>query len=353
MYPNLKITMNIGVVVIGRNEGERLVNCLTSIQTQLAVTTPKVYVDSDSQDDSPQVASKFGFHVISLDDSVPYTAARSRNTGMLWLCENYPDLEYIQFLDGDCELAPGWLEKAIAAINQDEKIAVVCGRRREKYPDASVYNLLADIEWDTPVGEAKECGGDALIRVQALQEVQGYNSRLICGEEPEMCLRMRQKSWRIMRIDADMTWHDAAMYQFGQWWKRSVRGGWAVAQGAAMYGQTSEKYMVKDHLSGWFWGLILPLISLGLMGPTLGLSAFLLLAYPLLLLKMYRSYLQRTNSQPRAIIAAYYGLIFKFAQVSGQIKFWLNRWQGKQATLIEYKKPNPQPVVNRNFGQDG
>lgn len=333
--------MNIGVVIIGRNEGERLVSCLTTLDNQLAENIPRVYVDSNSTDDSCAVAAKFGIHAVELDDSLPYTAARARNAGMKWLWENYPQLDYIQFIDGDCDLASGWLESAIATLETDSKIAVVCGRRREKYADASVYNFLADIEWNTPIGEAKECGGDSLIRVSALKEVNGYNSALICGEEPEMCIRMRAKGWKIMRIDADMTWHDAAMYKFSQWWKRSVRGGWAVAQGAAMYGDTPEKYMVRQHLSGWLWGLILPLVSIGGIWLTSGLSALLLLAYPLLLWRMYRSFLAKTNSPSQAITIAYFSLLFKFAQVIGQGKYWLNRWQGKQATLIEYKGDVP------------
>ena len=48
----------IGVVVIGRNEGERLKRCLNSIQSQHS--GPVVYVDSGSTDGSADYARSVG-----------------------------------------------------------------------------------------------------------------------------------------------------------------------------------------------------------------------------------------------------------------------------------------------------
>jgi GT2 family glycosyltransferase len=223
----------------------------------------------------------------------PVNWGTSRAEEVNYLVEQFPDLEYVQFIDGDCELMPGWIEQAIATFAQDEKLAIVCGRRQERFPDASPYNRLADMEWNTPIGEAKVCGGDALTRVSAIGEVRGYNERLICGEEPEMCIRLRQHGWKIRRIDADMTWHDMAMLKFSQWWKRSLRGGWAVAEGAAMHGMPPERYMQRENLSGLTWGLLLPLVILSLAWLTSGLSLLLLLAYPVLMWRIYRYRLNR------------------------------------------------------------
>jgi hypothetical protein len=121
-----------------------------------------------------------------------------------------PDLRFVQFIDGDCSLAPEWLEKARAFIGQRNDIAIVCGRRRERHPDASFYNQLCDLEWDTPIGEASACGGDALVRLEAFELVGGFRAQLIAGEEPEL--------WRIWRLDAEMTEHDALITRFKQWW---------------------------------------------------------------------------------------------------------------------------------------
>ena len=327
----------IGVVTIGRNEGEQLVRCLQSLLAQLPEEMPIVYVDSGSTDTSVETAKSMGIQVIELDMTTPFTMARGRNAGFQYLVENFPDIQYVQFIDGDCELMAGWLDQAVAAITSDQKLAIVCGRRRERFPDASIYNRLADMEWDTPIGEAAACGGDALARVSAIREVNGYTSSLICGEEPEMCIRLRQQGWKICRIDIDMTLHDASMLRFGQWWKRSIRCGWAVAEGKTLHGDPPEQYMVRQSLSGWLWGVILPFIALGLVWPTFGASLLLMLGYPVLMWRVYQYRRNLGDSPDHSRLYAFLCVLSKLPQAIGQSKYGLTRWRGKQATLIEYK----------------
>ena len=335
---------NIGIVTIGRNEGDRLVRCFQSLQQQLEPGMPIVYVDSGSTDGSVARAQAMGIDVVNLDLSVPFTMARGRNAGFQHLLTHYPDLEFVQFIDGDCELLPNWLTTALDFLQAEPQVAIVCGRRRERFPTASPYNRLADMEWHTPVGETTACGGDALMRVAVIREVGGYNPPLICGEEPEMCIRVRRLGWRIWRLDADMTLHDAAMLQFSQWWKRSIRGGWAVAEGYAQYGQAPEQYMQKEHQSGWLWGLAIPLVAVGLAWPTHGLSLILLLGYGVLGYKIYQYRVQTYGDAPAAARTyALYCTLSKVPQMIGQAKYWLHRLQNKPATLIEYKESTPSP----------
>jgi GT2 family glycosyltransferase len=330
---------NIGVVTIGRNEGDRLIRCLNSLLQQLPTNVPIVYVDSGSTDNSVAAATALGVQVISLDMAVPFTMARGRNTGFRHLTETFPQLEYVQFIDGDCELIEGWIEQALPVLQAHSRMAIVCGRRRERFPDASPYNRLAEMEWNTPVGEADACGGDALARIAAIREVDGYTESLICGEEPEMCIRLRQRGWTIQRIDADMTLHDAAMTRFTQWWTRSIRGGWAVAEGAAMHGAPPERYMVRQQVSGVLWGLLIPALAIGFAAVTKGLSLLLLLGCLLLVWRIARARRQRGDTPAESRLYAFFCVLSKFPQFFGQLKYWLNRLQGKHATLIEYKRP--------------
>lgn len=357
--PHLPSTARLGVVVIGRNEGERLERCLRSLLAQVSESLlpeslatgdettgdettgglPIIYVDSGSTDGSVALAQSLGVTTIALDMSIPFTMARGRNTGWTTLIADHENLDYIQFIDGDCELAPGWLGTAYAALEAHPDWALVCGRRRERFPEASAYNRLADMEWNTPIGEATACGGDMLARVEALRAVGGYNPSLICGEEPEMCIRLRQLGWRIYRLDAEMTAHDAAMLRFRQWWRRSIRGGWAVAEGAALYGR-SEGYMVQAQRSGWLWGGFLPGLALLGLGPSQGWTGLIGLLYLWLGWRIYhircRDYGDRSD---HARLYAVLCLISKPAQLWGQISYSLNRWQKRPAQLIEYKGP--------------
>ena len=325
----------IGLVAIGRNEGDRLRQCLVSAIGQVSHV---VYVDSGSTDDSVEMARSLGAEVVELDLSIPFTAARARNAGFEHLLQVAQDIKYVQFVDGDCQVVEGWLEKAAQELDAKPDLAVVCGRRRERFPELSIYNKMCDIEWDRPIGETKSCGGDSMMRVEAFQEVEGFNPTLIAGEEPELCVRLRQKGWKIFRLDAEMTLHDAQMTAFGQWWKRTLRSGHAYAEGAWLHGKPPERHWVKESRSIWFWGFILPLFILGIAWPSHGLSLLLLAGYPVSSYRAYRYYMQAQKLASKdAAVYAWFCSFGKFPQVQGQMQFHLNRLLGRTRYLIEYK----------------
>lgn len=318
----------IGAIAIGRNEGARLVRCLDSLQGQVDHI---VYVDSGSTDGSVEMAQARGVEVVTLDMTQPFTAARARNAGLDRLRAGArPD--FVQFVDGDCEVRPDWIAKAFSFLQENPKVAVVCGRRRERFPDASVYNAQCDREWDTPIGEARACGGDALMRMAALDQVGGYDPRLIAGEEPEMCVRLRGKGWKIWRLDAEMTLHDAAMTRFGQFWKRARRAGHAYAEGAHLHGAPPERHNVAQMRRALLWGAILPvaILVLGLCSPWF-LALFAI--YPLQIARLAR----RGGGTRAAWEEAALLTVSKCAEAVGVLEFHLNRLRGKRAGLIEYK----------------
>ncbi|NJO42830.1 MAG: glycosyltransferase [Cyanobacteria bacterium CRU_2_1] len=325
----------VGLIAIGRNEGERLRQCLTSAIAQQVAQV--VYVDSGSTDGSVEMARSLGVDVIELDLSIPFTAARARNAGFARLLELDPQLELVQFVDGDCEIVQGWIDRAQHELNAHPDVAVVCGRRRERYPERSIYNRLCDIEWDTPVGEAKACGGDAMMRVKVVQQVGGYNPTLIAGEEPELCVRLRQQGWKILRVDAEMTLHDAQMLHFNQWWKRVLRAGHAYAEGSWLHGRSPEQHWLKESRSIWLWGLLIPSIAVGFAWLTHGWSLLLLSTYPLTTYRIYRYGTQRGFKSNDAFLYAVSCVIGKFPGALGQLKFHWHRLLRQQNQLIEYK----------------
>ena len=326
----------VGLVVIGRNEGDRLRRCLHSVKGKVARA---VYVDSGSTDGSIEVARSLGVDVVELDLSTPFTAARARNAGFTHLVSTDSQIEYVQFVDGDCEVVEKWLEHAASELDANPNIAVVCGRRRERFPEQTIYNQLCDMEWDTPVGETQACGGDSMMRVKAFQQVGGFNPTLIAGEEPELCVRLRQKGWKIFRIDAEMTLHDAQMTRFGQWWKRAMRAGHAYAEGSWLHGGEPERHWVKETRSIWLWGLFIPLLALGTAWLTHGLSLLLLLGYPLQFVRMFGNLRRKNISNKNAAFYALSCIVGKFAQVEGALGFLRTRLLGTKSTLIEYKQP--------------
>lgn len=323
----------LAVVAIGRNEGDRLKTCLASaLAGSLAQVV--VYVDSGSTDGSADYARSQGCEVVDLDMTIPFTAARARNEGFARALACLPALSHVQFIDGDCELAQGWLPVALDFLLRHSEVAAVCGRRRERKPQNSIYNQLCDIEWNTPVGEAKSCGGDVLMRADALRAVGAYRGDLIAGEEPELCVRLRAAGWRVFRLDHEMTLHDASMLRFGQWWSRSKRAGYAFAEGASLHGAPPERHWVRESRSAWLWGVGIPVFvaaAVACVGPWAGA---LLLVYPLQVLRLY---LRARGCVPVAVLYACFLVLGKFPEALGQFKFLLNRTRGRRATLIEYK----------------
>ena len=319
----------VGVVIIGRNEGSRLVTCLDS----LAKFTPQVvYVDSASTDNSIAEAKNRGAHVVSLDMTKAFTAARARNAGFDAITSLYPNIKFVQFVDGDCIVNADWITKAIDFLNSNPTVAVVCGRRRELYPQQSVYNNLCDHEWNTPIGEAKACGGDALMRADVLKLVGGYNNLLIAGEEPELCIRIRQAGFVVWRLDAEMTLHDAAITKLSQWWKRTTRAGYAYAEGSSMHGANPERHWVEESRRAWIWGFIIPVTIIVACFFSWKLSILMTLIYPLQVAR-----LAMKNKSPKNWQQAFFLVLGKFAEMMGQFKFLKQKYTNQEISLIEYK----------------
>lgn len=312
----------VDAVVIGRNEGERLLACLRSLQGQVRRV---VYVDSGSVDGSQAAAAALGAEVVVLDAGEPFTAARARNAGLRALAADPPG--FVQFVDGDCEVQPGWIAAALAALAEHPRAVVVCGRRRERFPEASVYNRLADREWDTPPGPAQACGGDALMRHAAVAAVGGYRAALIAGEEPELCLRLRRAGGEVWRIPAEMTLHDAAMTRFAQWWRRSRRAGHAFAEGAALHGAPPDRHWVAETRRALLWGAVLPLavVLAGLAHPAGWLLALL---WPAQVARLARR---------GGLEWAFFTVLGKFAEAQGALGYYIDRLRGRRRGLIEYK----------------
>jgi glycosyltransferase involved in cell wall biosynthesis len=328
----------IGIVTIGRNEGERLEKCLRSVVGRAATV---VYVDSASTDDSVAFARQIGAEVVELDMSIRFTAARARNEGLTRLLSIDPQCEFVQFVDGDCEVMPGWLEAAAEKLASDKKIAVVCGKKAERYPEASIYNRLCGMEWKLPTGKILFSGGDMMARVSALKEVNGYNSGLIAGEEPEMCLRLRNAGYEIWGLDVPMSIHDADMHRFSQWWMRNVRAGHAFSEVAAMHSHEPERFWCKDVRSNWIWGAIIPVVLLGFAWPTRGWS---LLGFVLYLKPFWGTYRwtlsQPGNSKMDAFLNSIFILLGKIPQALGQWKVLCDRVLNRRSRVLEYKGPD-------------
>ena len=325
---------NIAVVAIGRNEGDRLRRCLESVQKK---TKSIVYVDSGSTDGSIEFAKSIGVDVCKLDMSVPFSAARARNAGFSQIMEKKKNISYVQFIDGDCILEDNWLEDAASFLEENEEYAIAAGRRKEMYPERTIYNLLCDIEWNTPVGDAEACGGDFLIRTDVFISVEGFNPTVIAGEEPDLCHRIRKKDWKIRRLDAPMTRHDAAMTSFRQWWKRAVRAGHSFIHGYSLHKNDGTEYNKPFIVKDWLWGGVFPLsvVLLSLLATPAFLSFFAV--YLLRFLRISWKKNSDLSDMSASLKYGFFIILSSFPQLIGQLIFLSRRMAGKEMQIIEHK----------------
>lgn len=338
---NVTAAPSISVVVIGRNEGQRLARCLESIRRTPGLDTSAtdlIYVDSNSKDGSPELAAAYGARVIVLS-AKRTTAALGRNAG--WRAAKG---EFILFLDGDTILHPDFVSAAVAPMLQDHSIVAVWGHRREIHPEASIYNRILDLDWVYAPGIAEFCGGDVLMRRSALEEAGGYDAELIAGEEPELCRRMRARGCRILHIDHPMTGHDLQITRFSQYWKHAARAGHAFAEISARFRSSDDKFWDAERkrnlVRGSFW---MSSLAVALIASLLAFSVIPFLAWlALLLLLSLRSAWKSRWKSKDLLALLLYGIHSHLQQIPicvGQIRYSLDQKRGNRRTLIEYKEP--------------
>lgn len=340
--PATAITMPeklLSVVVIGRNEGERLVRCLNSV---LSADTggyalEMIYVDSASVDGSPQRAQALGAKVLTVHPKRP-SAATGRNAG--WKAASG---EMVLFLDGDTVLAPDFIPAALRELAESTATAVVWGHRRELAPQDSIYNRVLDLDWIYVPGTTDFCGGDALFRRDALVRSGGYNDSLIAGEEPELCARLRTLGYCIRHIDASMTGHDLAMQHWQQYWRRAERAGHAYAEISMLLKDSTTRLWSREAKRNlWHGGLMVAasasLIMLVLSGAWIAVSVMLISAVAIVLRSAWRSRWKSTQWFTLLV----YGVHSHLQQVPilwGQLLYRQALRRGQSRRLIEYKGP--------------
>ena len=308
----------LAIVVIGRNEGPRLEQCIRSV---MRCGVRSVYVDSGSTDGSPQIAKQLGCKVLDLDPSRVFSAARARNAGMDWLLCQQASIRYVQFIDGDCELCEGWLEEGKEYLDSNPEVAVVCGSLREHNAERNPYHRLAEMEWQQNAGVIEAPYGVALLRVDSFLEVGGSEEDLVAGEDPELGLRIRRTGKSLVRLDRLMALHDIAMDRFPQWWQRAARGGYAYAAGVCLHGHEAERFCLRQIASILAWSIAPPILGLLLVLAAQGTALAVAGAYVVLWWRIYRHRKRRRNSPSDSALYATFCVVGKFAQLQGIARF--------------------------------
>ena len=328
---------SLSIVIIGRNEGDRLERCILTAQAISGWSPTEIlYVDSGSTDGSSDLAKELGATVLPMPPG-PFTAARARNLG--WRRSTG---SLVLFLDGDTILNADFPLLALKELEQEASIAAVWGHRREISPCLSIYVRVLDLDWVYPAGDSLFFGGDVLIRRSALEAVNGFDEKLIAGEEPEMCRRIRNLGSSIQHIDAPMTLHDLAITRFSQYWRRSQRAGFAFASVSERFQDTADPFWSKDaarnRVRALFW-LTSPVLVVGvcfILSSVLPIALWIALIFTLALRTAWH-YRWKPAPWPTLVLYGFHSQLQQIPIFFGQLQFRSNRNKG----LMEYKDTSP------------
>lgn len=322
----------IAAVVIGRNEGPRLAECLRSVQASVEFV---VYADSGSKDGSPETAESLGARCVRITTG-PFTAARGRHEGMELVLRERPDTEFILFIDGDCILQPGFVAAAATHLRAHPMTTAVAGRVREQ--GTGFWSRVVDIEWDVPHGPSTFVGGISLMRARAVQEVGGWPIDVIAGEEPDLCLRMADKGYGCHILPMDMALHDARMTRFGQYWRRSLRAGHAYAEVAWRQRNGLRGDRTRAIASMVLYAAVLPMmigLALWLFWPAAIVFA---LAYVRVVLSMTLRLRRTGRSTGLSLSYALLTVVGKCAGLLGVARFVFGLVTGRRSRIIESRR---------------
>ncbi|UCH18053.1 MAG: glycosyltransferase [Burkholderiales bacterium] len=330
--------VDVSVVVIGRNEGNRLVRCLASVTAARwgATTYELLYVDSRSSDGSIERAAAMGARAYVLDDAAP-CAAKARNLG--WRRSRG---EFVLFLDGDTELDPDFVGHALIAL-RDRSLCAAWGHRRESNPGQSLYTRVADLDWVYPTGRTLYFGGDVLVRRAALEGVGGFDPTLNAGEEPELCARLRAAGWQIAHIDVAMTRHDLALTTFRAWWRRAYRSGVAYAEVADRMRRRGDALWQHEAARDFRHGLMFLVAPVVLMASLIWAPLLAATLVAVALAMLARTATRCAWKAPGRTLLhwqyAFFTHVQKIPALFGQLAWRRARRQRSALGLIEYKGP--------------
>jgi glycosyltransferase involved in cell wall biosynthesis len=205
----------LSIVIKALNEEQ---NIGRAIESSLAAAAPYdgevILADSASTDRTVAIAKKFPVSIVQLEDP----AERSCGVGPQ-LGYQHSAGEYIYILDGDMELKAPFLEKAIALLDREPKVAGVGGFIHEMRTDN--LELKGRIKRFKRIRQKRSrdvhcLNGGGLYRRAAIADVRYLSDRnLHAFEEYDLGVRLRTNGWKLVLLEEKAVDHYS--YPMGTW----------------------------------------------------------------------------------------------------------------------------------------
>ncbi len=221
--------IKISVIIKTYNEQAGIAKTIISIRENLSGYPHEIIVaDSLSSDNTQAIAIENGAKVVTLENGDERCCGVGHQLGYL-----YAQGEFLLLMDGDMELATGFIEQGIAFLESHDDYAGVAGM--VEMDDATSYEFKSRkqrLHKIYPVGDAGHLGGGGLYRKSAIEKI-GYltNRNLHAYEEAELGMRLKHAGYKLHRLAVPYFFHTSYDMSSIELMKYRWRSGYLFASG--------------------------------------------------------------------------------------------------------------------------
>lgn len=223
----------IGFIVIGRNEGHKLVRCIDSIKKAIDENSigeyEIIYVDSKSTDNSIELVGALDEKVKIFRITGQAYQAIGRNIGAA-----ASDADIYCFIDGDMELIPDFFPRVLDDTGK-LKYPFVSGQFENIYYDQNNQRTGSELYVKSVLTQDKyqiTTGGLFLIEKTLWELIGGMDVRFRTGEDLDLGLRLARKGHMLLRKKELFAIHHTRHYKSrSRMWKDLIAGKTLYARG--------------------------------------------------------------------------------------------------------------------------
>lgn len=182
-----------------------------------------VVIDDGSRDGTPEwLASAYPSVRVVVQANAGVTAAMNR------CLEEARDAEFVLLLNNDVELTPGFVDTLVAALDAHPEAGSACGKMLDA-ADRSVLDGAGDVvrwsgacwrrghgerdagQYDAPEAVISPCGGAALYRRAALDDVGAFDADFVAYlEDVDWGLRAQLRGWSCRYEPRAVCYHEGS-----------------------------------------------------------------------------------------------------------------------------------------------
>lgn len=245
-----------GIVVVGANPKTLPEAAIRSAGDSRAI----VFAPVGLAPEPLAVARRAGAVIVEGDERSLATGGRARNAGYRQLKKIAPHLRYVQFIDSDYALDPGWIATAEKFMERRPEVAIIEGAVQTQSGAHIEYRTIAEQKMREAIGEVPLiANASVFMRTENFEAAGGFRGDLLVCETEDLCVRQRRRGGRVWRLDAKMLICDSQKQNLARWWSGSTRQGFENAYAASLHGGPPERVGVRDTARAVIWGFAFPL----------------------------------------------------------------------------------------------